>query len=85
MLKTLKDVERLAKSKGRKRLVVGAPESKSLIEGLKMAEQLSESILIGDKGKLEALINEVGLKAEIIGEDSPMEATRQSIDMVRTG
>ena len=85
MLKTLKDVEKLAERRGRKRLVVGAPESKSLVEGLKLAEHLSDPILIGDKERLEALVSEVGLAAEIVAADSPQEATRRSIDMVRAG
>jgi phosphate butyryltransferase len=84
MLKTLKDVEELARGKGRKRLAVGAAESKSLVEGLKMAEHLVEPILIGDASMIQPFLDEVGLSAQVVSARDPIEAARTSIEMVRT-
>ncbi len=90
MLKTFQDIIEIARKKGRKRLVVGAPHALPMIEGLKMAmeEGLIQPILIGDTNKIRELIKSAGMEEKdfvIEKARDEYEATIRAVELVRNG
>lgn len=90
MVRTFKDIHNLAKKKGKKILAVPSAEDKvtllAVFRGIK--EGLINAILIGDKEKINKVIEELNLKKEIfeiLEAKSPEESARTAVDLVREG
>ncbi len=85
MLKNFEELLELAKKRGKRRIAVAAAESKNILEGLKLAEDLVYPLLVGDPDKIKSCIDEVGLKAEVIGSRDMRESTYWALELVRKG
>ncbi len=84
-MRKMDEVVALAKRKPRRRMAVSAPEGLNVLEGLKMAYELVEPILVGDRDKLLPLMEQVGLEAEIVDVKDPVAAAHEAVKLVSSG
>ncbi len=84
-MKSIDEVVELARRKPRRKMAVSAPEARNVIEGLKMAFELVEPILVGNRDKLLPLMEEVGLQAEVVDASDPVEAAYKAVQLVSSG
>ncbi len=86
MFKTFKDVVKLAKSKGRKRIAVVEGASEEIVEGLKLAQELAYPILIGDDEKIKKFADSHGIMDyEVVKSSSPVESAFKACELVKSG
>jgi phosphate butyryltransferase len=89
MLKNLDDLRAAAKSASLKRMAVVFAHDDHVIEAVKNACDFNiiEPFLIGDKKRIQVLINQFGLKQpyKIINETNPELATKIAMEMVNDG
>jgi len=87
LFRTLDEVIEKARSvKGKKAVLVGAEDREGLI-ALKTAagEGVVEPILVGDKNKVDVLLDEFGLQCEVVDAKTPDEAAEKGVKLVRNG
>jgi phosphate butyryltransferase len=86
MLKNFRELENLARKKGRKTIVVPSPESPSILEGLKMSLDFVKPILVGNSSEIKKLLDKIPLDGvEIISAHSGEEALTLALHLVKTG
>ncbi len=85
IMKRIEEVVEIAKSRPRRKMAVSAPEGLNVIEGLKMAFDLVEPILVGDRDRLIPLMEQVGLEAEIVDVKDPVRAAHEAVKLVSSG
>lgn len=90
MVRTFKEIHNLAKIKGKKTMVVPSAEDKvTLLAAYRGFEEgFINAILIGDREKINKIIDELRIKREIfeiLEAQSPEESARIAVDLVREG
>lgn len=88
MLKNFDDLVEKAKHKGVSKVCVAAAADEEVLKAIKIATDLGfvESILVGDKAKIEKIANNIGLtKYEIVHYENPEEATLEAVKIVKSG
>jgi len=85
MFTKIEQVVELARRRPRRRMAVAAPEGRNVLEGLKMAIELVDPVLVGNSAKLKPLMEEVGLDAEVIDVPDPVQAAHEAVKLVSSG
>ncbi len=84
-MKSIEEVVKIAMTRPRRKMAVAAPEGLNVLEGLKMATNLVEPILVGNRDVLLPMMQEVGLEAEIVDVKDPVQAAHEAVKLVSSG
>ncbi len=90
MIKKLDELISLSKSKGKRRIAVAAAEDYEVLDAIRnaMAQNIVEPVLIGDRPRIEALLEQLNMEQqdiEIIHIPDPIEASFEATKLVREG
>jgi phosphate butyryltransferase len=90
MIKKLDELVGISKGKEKRRIVVAAAEDYEVLDAIRnaMAQKIVEPILVGDKPKIEALLEQLHMgheAIEIIHIPDPIEASIEATKLVREG
>lgn len=88
MIKDFNDLIEKVKLIDKSTVSVAGADDKEVLKAVKMATDMNiiDSILVGDKEKIEKLVEEVGLtNYEIVHADTPEEAALEAVKIVRSG
>lgn len=84
MIKSMNDLIELARRKGKKKIAVVYPESKEVLEGLKLSEDIAYPILFGNSQNIKNIAKEVDLQEfEVYHSETPKDAAFSAISFVR--
>lgn len=73
MIKKLDDIVEIAKSKGKRKIVVAGAEGKEIFEAFKMASEFAKGVFVGNQDVIEKTIDEIGLDDyEIVDSKNPL-------------
>jgi phosphate butyryltransferase len=87
VIRNFEELTEAVKSGRRTVIAVAAAEDMDVIQVAQNCEGLADFILIGDKGRIEALVKESGkaLKGEIIDIADHAEAAKKAVELVKSG